>query len=298
MLRIACLGNDGLTERLQKVVQEKCALTPITQKVFGASNLLNKVRGFISATRHYKYVLIYAFPHMWAYFFLAKLTGKKVIIYWIGTDCFLLQNNPKRYIIKRGDINLAHSVSLKKELREYNIETILLTILPQGIDLSLAKMPPQHAVLFYIPEGREQFYGYDWIIKLIEAFPNLPFHIVANGKKELFPQKNVIVHGKVPLAEMEKIYDEISIVLRFPQHDSLSISIMEAMFKAKIIIYRYEQEETIQAKTLEAFIAAISEQIQLNPTPNLKAREYALKHFTPEIVRTQFDEIIRRYDLE
>ena len=100
------------------------------------------------------------------------------------------------------------------------------------------------------------------------------------------------------LQEMAKLYNEISIVIRFPEHDSLSISIMEAMFKAKIIIYRYEQECTIQAKTLEEMIQRIEEQIQNPPHYNIAAREYALNHFTEETVRSQFRMIKEKYNLK
>lgn len=301
MIKIASYGGPGLTQRLQETLKDYVQLedityTPTTDTV-KVIHYIKKALHFLKGIKGKSVVSIYAYPSMWRFIVLAKLAGKKVIVHWIGTDVYLLKQNPKKYLIKKGDVNLAHSESLQKELIEFDINTDILTILPQGIDLSMGSMPKDHAVLFYIPEGREEFYNYKWITALINHFPDLPFHIVANGKKEMFPQSNAIVHGKISLQQMEKLYNEISIVVRFPEHDSLSISIMEAMFKAKIIIYRYEQECTIRAKTLEEFISRMQEQISQPPCAVLEAREYALNHFTEEIVRKQFQLIADKYML-
>lgn len=296
MIRIAVKGEKDLTVRLQTCLKERALLKNIDAEE--ETSNVKKVFHFVKSIKDYKYVLIYAYPKMWVPYLLAKLMGKKVIFYWIGTDCYFLQKNKKSFIIKRGDINIAHSLSLQKELRAFNIATDILTVLPQNIDLSIGKMPKEHAVLFYIPEGREDFYGYTWIVELIKHFPQLAFHIVANGKTELFPYENAIVHGTISAQEMNKLYNEISIVVRFPEHDSLSISIMEAMFKAKTIIYRYEQECTIQAKTLNEFIQRLEEVISKPPQFVLSAREYALSHFTNDIVCKQFDAIVKKHEMK
>lgn len=302
MLEIASHGEWDLTQRLQKTLHGQVKFIDTTYNGPENQNPLfcniRKIIHFIKAIRNRKYVMVYASPKMYPYVFLSKIMCKKVIVYWIGTDVYMLKNSPNSYLVKKGDINWAHSKSLHHELLELGIETDIISILPQGINLSMGSMPKEHAVLFYIPEGKEKFYGYDWITTLINRFPNLTFHIVANGKREMFPQNNAIVHGMISFEEMEKLYNEISIVLRFPEHDSLSISIMEAMFKAKIIIYRYKQEGTILATNIDEFEERLYEQIQKNPKPVIEAREYALENFSEKVVRKQFQEIVHKYHME
>ena len=69
---------------------------------------------YIKEIRPYDCIILYAHRKMWKKIIIAKMLGKKVIIYWIGTDCYHLQNDPKSFLIKKGDINIAHSRSLQK----------------------------------------------------------------------------------------------------------------------------------------------------------------------------------------
>lgn len=177
------------------------------------------------------------------YFLLARLAGKKTITHWIGTDVLVAKKKKKSYITKLGmwatDVHLACSSLLKDELNELGINSYEIPIVPTKMFNDSSLMPKKHSVLVYAPEGKELFYGMEYVKHLAIEYPEIQFHIVANSRDSL-SMKNVIFHGKLSLDEMNEIYDQISILFRFPEHDGLSLMLLEALAKGKYVIYPYK----------------------------------------------------------
>lgn len=212
---------------------------------------------------------------------IAHFFRKPFVAYWLGTDVYEFLHS-RQFSTKAFDQNWAYAYSLKDELEE-KIHTPVekLTLYPVQIDYSLAQMPQTHSAMMYIPEGREDFYNYNLATELINEFPTIPFHIVANNKKELFPQPNAIMHGWLSAEEMNDLFDEISIVVRAPKHDGQSLSIMEGQLKGKYVFYNKPWPQTIQARTTDEFKEKYRTIISEKPQIQKEAHEFALKECDP-----------------
>lgn len=218
-------------------------------------------------------------------FFISKIQKKVTINHWIGTDVLFAQKDVQRTrkMQKYIKYNFAGSQLLQGELKEIGIESEVVPIVLSDISINISKMPNEHAVLVYLPKGREEFYGYDIVKQLIHDYSDIFFYIVANDKSSLFDSSNVRMLGNVPVERMDDIYDKISILLRIPAHDGLSMMVLEALAKGKSVIYKYDFPYTYKAsnyvETKEVLTRIISKG---PPKPNFEASKYIAKNYKSE----------------
>ena len=232
-------------------------------------------------------------------FRLAKLCKTRIITEWIGTDVYNALLNPVDYNkgMEMIDIHLACSFDLKKELNSMGIESTVVPIIPfHNIRLDVAEMPAQHEVIIYMPTGKEDFYGFDILKNIFEHYPNTIFHIVANENKLLFSKyPNVILEGYLTHEDMEKLYDNISIVIRHTVHDGLSMSIIEGLSKGKIVFWNHNHPYTIKATKLEEYYLYLDQILENKPEANYEEVEFIKKNYNIEnirgIVKKEIEEI-------
>jgi hypothetical protein len=227
-------------------------------------------------------------------FGIAKIYGKKVINHWIGSDVLEAQKN-RWYRINQLfiNINLSCSNLIKDEIKELGIDSIELPIIPSGLDYNLSEMPSQHAVLVYLPEGKEDFYGIDYIDFLAKKYEAIDFFIVANSNSELLPYKNVHFMGKLNLEEMEQLYKRISILIRLPRHDGLSLMLLEALAKGKEVIYIYDFPFVNTVKNLEELVECFEKIIESPPKINIDGHNYIKNNYNDRAVYERFMNIIK-----
>lgn len=220
-----------------------------------------------------------------SFFRLAAFLRKRIIVHWIGTDVltFTQKYNESKKVINKNCINLSGSELLQKELREIGIESAVVPIVPTDFAFVAQKMPDKHAVLVYIPETREDFYDMPLLKAMAERFPKLDFHIVANtGKNDLAPLSNVHYHGFLNSDEMLKLYEQCSILFRYPKHDGLSMMVLEALGYGKSVIYKYEFPfvETPKNTTENGVAEAFERVLSVKPAANYEAIEFINSEFS------------------
>lgn len=179
---------------------------------------------------------------------------------------------------------MAGSELLVKELDEIGIKASRVPIVPFEFEFSLKKMPEKHSVLVYLPEGREEFYGKEIIKELIAKEPDIQFHIVAhNGMKEL-EYNNVKFYGYLNSEEMEKLYDEITILLRYPKHDGMSMMVIEALSKGKYVVYKYNHPyvETPKSENINDIYRSFKSIIDRPVSINKEGHEFVKKYYSQE----------------
>lgn len=220
-------------------------------------------------------------------FFFAKLFRTKVVLHWIGTDVFYATQNVDKYkrVANAADLNLVCYDGLKKELNDIGIDALTVPIVPYNINLNPAKTPDQHKILIYMPTNREDWYGYNTIMTVAKAFPNIEFLIVANSNHDLFLNKNITSLGHLSHEEMDELYDHISIVLRCTKHDGYSMSIIEGLSKGKTVIWNHEHPFAIYACSSEDIISAIQAITQNPPQFNKKGRDYIKEALSLNVIR-------------
>lgn len=218
------------------------------------------------------------------YMRLAELLRKKIIIHWIGTDVLEALSQPPRKI-HSGCTHLAGSELLREELETIGISSVVIPIVPTNIKFSPLPMPERHAVLVYIPEDREDFYGMPLLKKLAGQFPDITFHIVANsGKNDKSPYPNVSYEGMLDFTAMRVLYAKCSILFRYPQHDGLSMMVLEAMGTGRTVIYKYKfpYAKTPSDDTLPSILKTFEEVLSTPPHLDREAIDYVNSSFSME----------------
>jgi hypothetical protein len=240
-VKILLYGSTQI-QHIKKLFESHGIDVVMLSKEGSKKSLLEKIYTFIKQVKGVDIVYqVYGCASL-KIFLTSKLLKKRTIKHWIGTD--VLEERKKYNSIvskinrKITDINLSGSSLLKEELREVGINSHEVPIIPSTMFSDISLMPDKHAVLVYAPEGRELFYGMDYVKELAKLYPEIEFHVVANSNDNLF-MDNVIFHGILSLPEMTNIYNKISILFRFPEHDGLSMMLLEALAKGKHVIYPY-----------------------------------------------------------
>lgn len=211
---------------------------------------------------------------------VAHLLNKKVVFYWLGSDVWsLCQSACNKSNYKSADLNLSYSEGNAKELEKIGIKAEVVACMTK-LNPSAAKMPQEHSILLSIPDEQRFFYGYDDMIKLIKEFPNIKFHIVRSERSDLYPYANVVFEGMLDKEQMEEVFNNISIVVRWPEHDGTSLILSEAALKGKYIISKNPFPCGIISENYDDLVNSVNELITKPLEPCEENRAFALKRLT------------------
>lgn len=218
------------------------------------------------------------------YMKIARLLHKRTIVHWIGTDVLNAIGMHKQGIsISHFDYSFAGSPHLVKELSEIGIEAKEIPIVPTDISYKILPMPSSHAVLSYIPEGKEDFYGLTKLRELASANSEIPFYIVGNSGTVPMPH-NVVFCGKLNRDEMMMLYKKTTVLIRLPEHDGLSLMLLEALGMGRQVMYTYQFPNTITPirDNMEDLKKKFEEMITKPPKLNAKGNEYVNMVYSTE----------------
>lgn len=224
---------------------------------------------------------------------VAKVYHKKVICHWIGTDTLKAKdNNNICNIQKYITYNLACSELIKNELKDIGINAEEVPILPYKMEKELSKLPQEHGIISYLPQGKEDFYGIEYIKEAANSFPEIPFYIVGN-KEDSLNIKNVHFLGKISQEEMNELYNKTTILVRLPKHDGLSLMLLEALIKGKEVLYCYDFPYTKHIQNLEQLIKTLRDIVSKKPYLNEDGHNYIIENYNIENVKKKVYDIIQ-----
>ena len=242
--------------------------------------VLELLRGFLNVRKVDIVMVIFVSPFAVLYKAAARFFRKKIVYYWLGSDvaaAINTKNAERRF--HGADLNLSYSEGNVVELASIGINAHLLitpTRLPDGI----ARMPEKHAVLLSIPDSRKEFYGYNDLMRLVDLFPQLNFYVIRSEHPEYYNKPNIIFKGMLDREQMGELFDEISISVRWPEHDGTSLILMESALKGKYIISRNPFPCGVVTSSFSHLCNVLEEIIRVPPCPCAENRRYALEHFT------------------
>lgn len=225
------------------------------------------------------------------YLMVAKFFQKNVIMHWIGSDVLIINKKDIKKINKVVKYHFACSKLIKLELAEKGIETIEVPIVPNFVHTEIANMPSEHAVLVYLPKEKEDFYGGRLISELSKRYKEIKFYILANDNFEK-DNSNIINLGYVDENKMLDVYNKISILIRIPEHDGLSLMLLESLMKGKEVIYCYDFPYTHKATNFEELNKVFDKIIKNSPTKNIKGHDYIIKEYDLIKIKKQVTKII------
>lgn len=170
-----------------------------------------------------------------------KKMKKKIIVHWIGTDVHnAITNRKSKFIAKKYkhlvDVHLTVHSRLVKELDSIGINCEELP-LPVFRLYQLHPLPPKKKILVYLPDWRNDFFRKKVVDKLFDIFPDLDFIVLPNSGKD-YKKTNVTCMSWVD--DMEKIYRDVSVLIRLPVHDGFPNSVIEALSMGRYVIYSHE----------------------------------------------------------
>lgn len=219
---------------------------------------------------------------------IAKIFGKKIVMHWIGTDVLGLYNSKFKFILNICvNLHLACSKKICDELKINGIVADVIPIVPIDMNFSISKVPQKHGILFYLPDNREEFYGLKFLKFLVKKFPNNDYYVVGNKNYDFSFAKNIHNLGKLSLKDMDSLYDKISILVRIPEHDGLSMMLLEALMRGKNVIYCYDFPYAVKAINLVELERAFSKIVNSKPLLNKGSREFILKEYEVSKIKNE-----------
>lgn len=259
------------------------------------SKIKKLLNGFVSILKSDIIYFGYGCTYENGYLKIAKMLHKKVICHWIGTDVVLAKRNIKLAlkVQKHISLNLAGSAFLKQELKEIGINAEEIPILPIKMETEFSDVPKAHKVIAYLPEGKEEFYGIKYVKAAAENFKEVEFNVVGNGNDKLnIP--NVHFLGKIDKDEMEKLYNNSTILMRLPEHDGLSLMLLEALIKGKEVIYCYDFPFTKKASNMKEMMVAMKLITEKEPKMNIDGHNYVVEHYKIENYQNKVAQYINK----
>lgn len=223
----------------------------------------------------------------WMYNFILFCTGKPIVWHWIGSDVLLLQNSGLarwgQKFLQRHKIDYwprlhaADSPDVQRELEMMGIRSEVIRLLPERIEASIEPLPPTFTVLSYWLEDRKKFYGGDVVIRLAREMPHVRFLILGAAKEDQVDLPNVKFLGWQ--SDLERFYSQASVLIRLPEHDSLSAMVLEMLARGRYVIYNKCMTGCHYARNYDEAKEAL-EQIQTLPIPNHSGAHYIQEVFS------------------
>ncbi len=170
---------------------------------------------------------------------ILRIMGKKTIIHWMGTDVLDLSPTLGWCVSKLVDRHLAYSTWLVEELRDKNVESTWLPVLPP-LEVVPTPLPREFTVLVYLGgnESNIDFYGNVELEGIVKELPDVRFLIlgrVSNGDR--IKSSNVQYLGGVGYEDMNAVYEKCTVLLRQTKHDGLAFMVLEALARGKYVVW-------------------------------------------------------------
>jgi len=232
----------------------------------------------------------------WRHALACRLLRKPVLWHWCGSDTLFLRRSSGW----RGKINrlgaykwaaghVVDSPELAEELRGMGIEAEVVRLLPRHIEADVEPLPQRCTVLSYWSDGQRDFYKGDVIMKLAEEFPQHEFRILmATGRGEHAPP-NVKFLGY--RTDMPQVYSEATVLIRLPEHDSLSAMVLEMLARGRYVIYNKQLEGCHYAEDFVEARRALEEISRLHE-PNVSGARMVKERFSLDREAAKLAEVL------
>lgn len=235
---------------------------------------------------------LYGLPDFFA---LWRHKGEKHI-WWAGTD---IQHFKNGYFLDEKGVNKIEPGQLtnwinhncqnwvenedeRRLLQEAGIHIPVSHVIPSYLgDVSKIKVSykPSSRPKAYLSVSGDNFkmYGWDIIEMIAKDIPEVEFHLYGNTKPWKTKHKNVIVHGRVPKAQMNKEIAGYQIGLRLNTWDGFSEILAKAVLMGQYAVGTVEHPHIPTWFELDELVEKIRDASK-QTKPNMKAREWYLKH--------------------
>ena len=240
-----------------------------------------------------------------------------IINHWIGSDVIheirrkqqggltWIKNSIQDYIYRKrkmgGLINLTSAPWLVNELSKLNIGATYLAITTIDLDelgTFDANLPKDIDFLSYVPFRSFGFYGGDKILKLAERWQNYKFFLICVDLEEIPSDfiekipKNIILSPRVNRSKMIELYKRSKFLIRYTQHDAISLSVLEAIYFKLQVLWTYDFPFTQKIQTHEELSDSVGDLVQ-NWSPNDDGHVFVSENYSTEKFRERFITVVQ-----
>lgn len=216
----------------------------------------------------------------------AKAMGKAIVWHWCGSDVLSLAKMKgwrgwffRRCVGHWATINFCDSPGLSSELADLGIASQVIRLLPANVEAPLEPLPNKFTVLSYWSDERCSFYGGNMVLQLAAEFPELEFRVVkATGTGTSAPPNVRFLGLKTP-DEMRQVYSNATVLIRLPEHDSLSAMVLEMLARGRYVIYNKPLVGCYLATNLQETRNQL-ERILRHSQPNLEGSQFVHATFS------------------
>jgi len=220
---------------------------------------------------------------------------KKLLLLWQGTDVLHATQRAANHTLNKKYIAYAANYSvapwLKQELNEIGVPNEVLSFSWFG-DVTMEKTFKEMSAYTYIPEGREEFYGWSIVQKLAMENPAIPFYVAGTEGKNLSHPENVTFLGWLSTARMQELSVQSPVYLRFTAHDGYPHSVTQALACGNEVIWSMPFSHSHLASGIpeasHAFRKVSDALIQRGLERNEENIRYARENFNREKVLAHF----------
>jgi len=270
-------------------MEELPALTALRlrQAGFAGARALEGVRGLGLWRALGPYAVVHAvYP---VYYFkwvpALKAAGKKVVFHWIGSDWYEMRARPAVRALFRAvrgsvDLHVADAPWLVEDLAAAGIAAHLVPTISEKMGGALEPMPSRFRVMAYLPERRRAFYGWPTVRHVAEQLAEVEI-VAVGGSAEPGAPANVRFVGLAGDEEMNRLYREVSALMRPTSHDGLSQMVLEALLRGRQVVWSRPFPHCRHASTPEEFAAAVAALASSCP-PNVEGARYVAEHYSAE----------------
>ena len=181
---------------------------------------------------------------------LALKYKKKLIMQWHGSDVLTLQAGIKNGTFEKKYIEHAVCATdaswLQQELQDAGVKAALHPFKYVEASVSGASFKSK-SVVSYLGEGKEKFYGIEYILQLAKLHPDIHFHLTGTKGSSVNAPSNVHFYGWVSKTEMQALLNEHPIYLRLTEHDGYALSVMEAIANGNYVLWNQPHERVFCA---------------------------------------------------
>lgn len=218
----------------------------------------------------------------WLHLF-SRILRKPRVIHWVGSEITSLGTSPRlRWFSTRPNVrNLAEVDWTIDELKRFGVDAKLAPLPPRlpAID-ELTPMPDVFTVLLYVPKTRGDFYGRREYERLIRAFSKrgVRFIIVGGGECYAPPDADVVQLGW--RVNLDDVYRQSSVLVRFTLHDGLSIMALEALTHGRHVLWTQDFPFATQVSSYDDLAGEIDRLLGLHEAGELGVRKDAALYVT------------------
>ena len=236
-----------------------------------------------------RYDVIYHISGIWSWLLslILSMTGKPIIWHWIGSDVLYFKSGVPSHglggVVNRltarmpSEIHIADSPEVAEELGGIGIRASVVRLLPERVEADVRPLPPNLSVLSCWSDSRKDLYGGGLVLQLAQEFPNVEFKIAVATKDDEVSLRNVKFLGFQK--DMEDIYDHSTVLVRVPEHDSLSAMVLEMLARGRYVIYNKELPGCHFAQNFEEAKKALIEIMKLKE-PNISGAQFVKEKFS------------------